>query len=139
MLQGVTFMGLVAPGASATIAGPNGPVAIEGEPAAPLALFRVDGWEPNGTPDGLADEAQGHRLLRLMESVGTAMANDRVDADDVGRLALDLHLPGGKVIQALIPATKQVIAALENDGRIDPKEALAIAGSIVSGVLTLRA
>lgn len=138
-MNGVTLMGLVAPQEEIIVAGPAGLVCIEGEPAAPLAVFRIDGWEPNGTPDGLADEAQGHRLLALMESVGNAVADDRIDAPDVARLALALQLPGGRVIEVLVPVTEQVIRALEDDGRIDAQEALAIAGAIVSGVMRLRA
>jgi hypothetical protein len=103
-------------------------------------VFRVDGWEPDpeGGPYG-PDEAQGHRLIRLMEEVGSALANDRIDAEDVARLALALKLPGGRVIEVLVPVTEQVLRALEDDGKVDAKEAVSIAGSIISAVLTLRA
>ena len=140
MIHGVTLLGLVLPGESVPVQGPEGPVVVSGEPAAPLVLYRIDGWEPDpeGGPYG-PDEAQGHRVIRLMEEVGTALANDRIDAPDVARLALALQLPGGRVIEVLVPVTEQVIRALEDDGRIDAQEALAIAGSIISAVLALRA
>jgi len=103
-------------------------------------VYRVNGWEPDpeGGPYG-PDEAQGHRVIRLLEEVGTALANDRIDAPDVARLALALQLPGGRVIEVLVPVAEQVLRALEDDGRIDAQEAMSIAGSIVSAVLTLRA
>ena len=139
MLQGVTLMGLVAPGESVTIGGPAGPVTIQGEPAAPLVVYRMEGWEPNDTPDGQADEAQGHKVIRLMEQVGQALANDRIDAADMGTLAVSLQIPGGEILQALVPVAAQVIAALENDGKITAQEAMSIAGAIISAVLTMRA
>ncbi len=140
MIHGVTLLGLVVPGETVPVQGPAGPVHVSGEPAAPLVVFRLDGWEPDpeGGPYG-PDEAQGHRTIRLMEEVGCAVADDRIDAPDVARLALALKLPGGRVIEVLVPVTEQVIRAIEDDGRIDPQEALAIAGSIVSGVMRLRA
>ena len=140
MIHGVTLMGLVMPGESVPIQGPAGPVHVSGEPAAPLVVFRVDGWEPDpeGGPYG-PDEAQGHRLIRLMEEVGSALANDRIDAPDVARLALALQLPGGRVIEVLVPVAEQVLRALEDDGKVDAKEAVSIAGSIISAVLALRA
>ena len=113
---------------------------VSGEPAAPLAVFRVDGWEPD--PEGGQygpDEGQGHRVLRLVEEVGRAAADDRLDAEDVARLALALQLPGGQVIQVLVPVAEQVLRALEDDGRVDATEALSIAGSLLSAVLALRA
>jgi hypothetical protein len=140
MINGVTLMGLVhPPGEKVPIAGPAGPVSISGEPAAPLAVFRIEGWEPGNTPDGLADEAQGHKVLRLMESVGQAAANDRLDAADVGKLALTLHLPGGRIIEGRVPVAERVIEALQDDGRVDTQEALGIAGSIISAVISLKA
>lgn len=140
MIHGVTLLGLVMPGESVPIQGPAGPVHVSGEPAAPLVVYRVDGWEPDpeGGPYG-PDEAQGHRVLRLMEEVGSALANDRLDAPDVARLALALKLPGGRVIEVLVPVAEQVLRALEDDGRIDAQEAMSIAGSVISAVLTLRA
>lgn len=136
MLNGVTLMGLAL---EAKVQGPEGPVTIQPEPAAPLVFFRLDGWEPNGTPDGQADEAQGHRVMELMESVGQAAANNRLDAADVGKLALTLQLPGGQVIEGLVPVADKVIDALQDDGRVDMQEALAIAGSLISAVITLKA
>jgi hypothetical protein len=85
------------------------------------------------------DQAQGHRVLRLMEGVGRAAADDRLDAEDVARLALALELPGGRVVQVLVPVAEQVLSALEDDGRVDAKETLSIAGSLFSAVLALRA
>ena len=74
-----------------------------------------------------------------MEEVGRAAADDRLDAEDVARLALALQLPGGQVIQVLVPVAEQVLRALEDDGRVDATEALSIAGSLLSAVLALRA
>ncbi len=141
MLYGVTLLGLVVPGETVPVQGPAGPVNVSGEPAAPLALFRIDGWEPNDndSPAALQAEAQGHRVLDLMESVGKAAADDRIDAEDVARLALTLRIPGGRVVEVLVPVTQEVVRALADDGRIDLQEALAIAGAIVSGVMRLRA
>ena len=140
MIHGVTLLGLVLPGETVPVQGPAGPVHVSGEPAAPLVVFRVDGWEPDpeGGPYG-PDEAQGHRVIRLMEEVGRAAADDRLDAEDVARLALALQLPGGRVIEVLVPVAEQVLRALEDDGKVDAKEAISIAGSIISAVLALRA
>jgi len=137
MINGVTLMGLV--DGDVRVQGPTGPVTISPEPAAPLVAFRVNGWEPNGTPDGLADERQGHKVLGLMEDVGQAMADDRIDAQEIGTLSVAFQLPGGRVISGLIPVTQQVVDALEDDGRVDTKEALAIVGSIISVVLSRAA
>ena len=49
------------------------------------------------------------------------------------------QLPGGRVIEVLVPVAEQVLRALEDDGRIDATEALSIAGSLFSAVLALRA
>lgn len=139
MLSGVTLMGLVAPGEKVTIGGPTGPVTIEAEPAAPLAVFRLENWPPNGeTPEALQAEVQGHRVLDLMQAVGNAAADDRIDAEDVARLAVAFKLPGGRVVEVLVPVTEEIIQALEDDGRIDLSEAAAISGSILSGVLALK-
>ena len=121
MIQGVTLLGLVMPGETVPVQGPAGPVHVSGEPAAPLVVFRVDGWEPDpeGGPYG-PDEAQGHRVIRLMEEVGTALANDRIDAPDVAGLARAWWRDWGGMRQRV-------------------EEALAIAGAIVSGVMRLRA
>ena len=80
MIHGVTLLGLVMPGETVPVQGPAGPVHVSGEPAAPLVVFRVDGWEPDpeGGPYG-PDEAQGHRVIRLMEEVGPPW-QDRIDA-----------------------------------------------------------
>jgi hypothetical protein len=140
MVYGVTLLGLVVPGESVPVQGPVGPVRVSGEPAAPLALFRVDGWElsDNDSPAAIQADAQGFRVLELMEAVGNAASDDRLDAEDVARLAVSLKLPGGRVVEVLVPVTEQIIQALEDDGRIDLAEAAAISGSILSGVLTLR-
>ena len=139
MLSGVTLMGLVAPGEKVTIGGPTGPVTIEGEPAAPLAVFRMENWPPNGeTPEALQAEVQGHRVLDLMTAVGNAAADDRLDAEDVAHLVVALKLPGGRVVEVLVPVTEEILQALEDDGRIDAQEAMSIAGTVISGVLTLR-
>ncbi len=137
MINGVTLLGLA--DGPVTLQGPTRPVTVEAEPAAPLAVFRLEGWEPNGTPDGLADERQGHKVLGLMEDVGQAMADDRIDAQEIGTLSVAFQLPGGRVISGLIPVTQQVVDALEDDGRVDTKEALAIVGSIISVVLSRAA
>ena len=136
MINGVTLLGLV--DGQVTLQGPTRPTTVEPEPAAPLVVFRIDGWEPNGTPDGQADERQGHHVLQLMESVGQAAADDRIDAAEVANLAVTLDLPGGRIISGLLPVTQQVLEALQDDGRVDTQEALAIAGSIISAVLAMR-
>ena len=41
MIQGVTLLGLVLPGEDVPVQGPEGPVVVSGEPAAPLALYRM--------------------------------------------------------------------------------------------------
>lgn len=136
MINGVTLLGLV--DGPVTLQGPTRPVTVEPEPAAPLVLYRFNGWEPNVTPDGLADEKQGHHVAQLMESVGQAAADDRIDPEELGHLAITLELPGGRVISGLIPVAKQVLDALQDDGRVDTGEAMAIAGSIISAVLAMR-
>ena len=136
MINGVTLLGLV--DGPVNLQGPTRPVTVEPEPAAPLVVYRINGWEPNGTPDGLADERQGHHLLALMESVGQAAADDRLDAADVASLAVTLQLPGGRIISGLLPVAQQVVDALQDDGRVDTQEALAISGSIISAVLAMR-
>lgn len=76
--------------------------------------------------------------MQLMESVGQVAADDRIDAEDVTNLAVTLQIPGGRIISGLLPVAQQVVDALQDDGRVDTQEALAIAGGIVSAVLAMR-
>lgn len=129
MLTGVTYMGLAA--GPVTVQGPNGPVTLTQEPAAPFAIIRLEGWEPNGTPDGAEDEAQGHKVLRIMEAVGQAAADDHITPEDLEALAKALAIPGSAAIGIILAASRKLIEALANDGKVTPAEALAIVGAIL--------
>jgi hypothetical protein len=102
-------------------------VTIEAEPAAPLAVFRVEGWEPNNAED----EAQGHKLLILMEGIGAALADDKLTAEDVVHLVVPLNLPGGKAVEMLVPIAQEVIAAVNDDGKLTADEVLGIVAHAV--------
>lgn len=129
MLNGVTLMGLVA--GPVTVQGPDGPVTLTQEPAAPLAVFRLEGWEPGDAPGGQEDETQGHKVLRIMESVGQAVADDHITPEDLEALASALSLPGAAAIGIILAASRRLIEALANDGKVSPTEALAIVGAIL--------
>lgn len=137
MIQSVTPLGLVS-GGDVIVGGPTGPVTLTREPAGPLAVFRVDGWVPNGTPEGDQDEARGHHILQVMAAVGTAAADGRWSPEELASVAGALALPGSQVLSLMVQVARLAEEALVDDGRIDLSESLRIAQLIVSYVFSRR-
>ena len=129
MLTGVQLVGLALD--EVPVGGPQGPLSVRPEPAGPLAIYRLEGWGPE-------EEAQGHKVLRLMEAVGQAAADDHIDPEDVEALVQALDLPGAAAIGIIVSASRRLIEAVRDDGRVDAREALGIVSTILQSAGVLR-
>lgn len=111
-----------------TVGGPSGPLVLHPEPGTALAVYRVTGW----------DEAQGHKVLRLMEAVGSAAADNRLTPEDLDSVSTAAGLPGSAALSIIVRASRRLLESVQDDGRVDGREAMDIASTILQAAGLFR-
>lgn len=132
MLTGVKFEGLALN--TVEVEGPDGPRPVSPEPTRRLAVFALEGWDPNFSPEGAEDERQGHEVVRLMEDVGDAHADGKWTAEEALEVVLRIEPRYGGIIRLILPVAEEAFRRVADDGRLDRKDALALAWKVATSV-----
>lgn len=131
MLTGVKFEGLAA--GQVSLQGPEGPVDLQAGPQEALAVFRLQGWDTVG-PEATEDEKQGHEVCLLMQDVGDAHADGKWTADEALRAVVRVEPRYASIIGVIMPVAEEAFRRVADDGRLDRKDALALAWRVASSV-----
>lgn len=126
MLDSVRLLGLCE--GPVIFGGPEGPQQAMPGAGRVLALYEVNGWQPD------KDEAAGHNVLRVMETVGNAAADGSYSAQEAAAMVALLAPQWAKSTALIAEVSDRVFRALADDGRISRSEAVAIVWGIASAL-----
>lgn len=123
MIDRVEFVGLAL--GPVAVGGAAGPVDVAPSGEDVVAVFRLKGW-------GAEDEARGHKVCRAMETVGGALADDFLSAEEAVEVLYILDHVRGIQARRWLPTVQKLFRALEDDGRVSRAEAVALVWELVA-------